>query len=425
MFDEYHGTQDNKRRVRPTNEKHTHIREYLAEKRIAVTQEDRHLKFWASKEFVLVNGRLYTQAGLDSKGIKEQRFIPQDEDVFDVTTQAHICLFHPGQDKTFHEIEWTTAGVSRREVRELLQHCRTCAKTGAQKTTAPLKPIVENTLWGRVQIDLIDKRGDPDEEMKWICHLRDCFSKYSVACPMPNKSSEKVVKVVLTWLMHRWPPKVLQSDNGTEFKGALTLLLRQHGIQVINGRPRHPQSQGMVEKGNHILKDKIAAWRSDHQSSSWVQSIPEAISSMNAQKSSVSGRLPYEIAFGQAPHGTKISYLVREQHDVLDEDPEPPVITEGLRADGGEQASLELSETERDLLVIAPELLETIRPVPSLGREIHNRLSDHNVDQTVGQAKDSEYQSGDPGNIVPGSEGQAVQSAAIIEIRSCARTIAA
>ena len=86
MFDEYHATQDNKRRVRPTNEKHTHIREYLAEKRVAVTQEDRRLKFWASKEFVIVNGRLYTQAGLDSKGIKEQRFIPQDEDVFDVTT---------------------------------------------------------------------------------------------------------------------------------------------------------------------------------------------------------------------------------------------------------------------------------------------------------------------------------------------------
>ena len=62
---------------------------------------------------------------------------------------------------------------------------------------------------------------------------------------------------------------------------------------------------------------------------------------------------------------------------------------------------------------------------PSLGREIHNRLSDHNVDQTVGQAKDSEHQSGDPGHIVPGSEGQAEHSAAIIEIRSSARTIAA
>lgn len=37
VFEEYLASQDNKRRVRPTNEKHTHIREYLAETRTAVT----------------------------------------------------------------------------------------------------------------------------------------------------------------------------------------------------------------------------------------------------------------------------------------------------------------------------------------------------------------------------------------------------
>ena len=34
-FEEYLVPQDNKRRVRPTNEKHIHIREYFAETRIA------------------------------------------------------------------------------------------------------------------------------------------------------------------------------------------------------------------------------------------------------------------------------------------------------------------------------------------------------------------------------------------------------
>ena len=40
--------------------------------------------------------------------------------------------------------------------------------------------------------------------------------------------------------------------------------------------------------------------------------IPEVITSMNAQWSSVTGQSPYEIAFGHAPHGTRVSYLVRE-----------------------------------------------------------------------------------------------------------------
>ena len=81
VFEEYLVSQDNKRRVRPTNEKQTHIREYVAETQTAVTQEDRRLKFQAGKEYLLASGRLYTQAGLDSKGVKEQRFIPRDEDV--------------------------------------------------------------------------------------------------------------------------------------------------------------------------------------------------------------------------------------------------------------------------------------------------------------------------------------------------------
>ena len=311
--------QDLKRRVRPTDQKHSQIQEYLAGTRIALTQDERRLKFKAIRGYQVVNGRLYTKIGNGSKGKLGQRYVPRDEEVFDIITKVHLGLLHPGQDKTFYEIEQTTTGISRKEVTELLRHCSTCALMSSLKSKAPLKVIVENVLWGRVQIDLIDMRGDSDGEFKWICHLRDHFSKYSVACPMPSKTSEEVVKVVLTWIMHLGPPKILQSDNGTEFKGALTILLRQHGIQVINGRPRHPQSQGMVENANHILKDKISAWRSDHQSSSWVSSLPEVIAGMNSQRSSVTGRTPYEIAFGQAPHGTRVSYLERDVEEVPEE----------------------------------------------------------------------------------------------------------
>ena len=277
------------------------------------------MKFMALREYELIEGRLHTKVGLGARGAKVQRYVPRDEEVFDIVTRAHLGLLHPGQLKTFQEIERTTAGISRKEVTELLKHCPTCSKKALQKSTAPIKVIVENVLWGRVQIDLIDMRGDPDERFQWICHLRDHFSKYSVAFPMPNKTSEEVVKVVLAWIMHLGPPKILQSDNGTEFKGALTILLRQYGIQVINGRPCHPQSQGMVEKANHILKDKIAAWRCDHQTSSWVSSLPEVIAGMNSQQSSVTGRSPYEIVFGQEPHGTRISYLERDVEEVPEE----------------------------------------------------------------------------------------------------------
>ena len=45
-------------------------------------------------------------------------------------------------------------------------------------------------------------------------------------------------------------PRILQSDNGREFASTLMAELEKNWpgeITIVNGRPRHPQSQGLVE----------------------------------------------------------------------------------------------------------------------------------------------------------------------------------
>jgi hypothetical protein len=54
----------------------------------------------------------------------------------------------------------------------------------------------------------------------------------------------------------------------------------------------------MVEQANRVLKDKNAAWHSDHQTPSWVSLLPEVIAGINSQQSSVTRKSPYEITFG-------------------------------------------------------------------------------------------------------------------------------
>ena len=62
-----------------------------------------------------------------------------------------------------------------------------------------------------------------------------------------------------------WVPEIIvvQSDNGREFKGAVAMLCKRLKIKVINGRPRHPQTQGLVEQANSVAKKKINAWIHD------------------------------------------------------------------------------------------------------------------------------------------------------------------
>ena len=42
---------------------------------------------------------------------------------------------------------------------------------------------------------------------------------------------------------------------------------------MINGKARHSQSQGSVERGNRDIEDMIAAWQDEKQSRHWSKSL--------------------------------------------------------------------------------------------------------------------------------------------------------
>ena len=50
---------------------------------------------------------------------------------------------------------------------------------------------------------------------------------------------------------------IFQSDNGLEFvaKVITELVKAWPGTRIVRGRPRHPQSQGGVERGNQDLQN--------------------------------------------------------------------------------------------------------------------------------------------------------------------------
>ena len=49
----------------------------------------------------------------------------------------------------------------------------------------------------------------------------------------------------------------VQSDRGTEFKGAVKTFLKMCGIQNIESRLYHPQSQGKIERSHGTWKTKL------------------------------------------------------------------------------------------------------------------------------------------------------------------------
>ncbi|KFY30928.1 hypothetical protein V494_08032 [Pseudogymnoascus sp. VKM F-4513 (FW-928)] len=165
------------------------------------------------------------------------------------------------RNKVWPTIEQQYYGIKREEVEFILKRCKNCSLNRPNTTKAPLVPIISGRAWDRVQIDLIDMRHDPSGENKWILHIKDHFSKYTQLYPLRSKHAEPIADCFALFIAAFLPPKIMQADDGKEFKGALLILLRMYGIQVVNGAPQSPQTQGLVEQANGVVEAKLRAWK--------------------------------------------------------------------------------------------------------------------------------------------------------------------
>lgn len=77
---------------------------------------------------------------------------------------------------------------------------------------------------------------------------QDYFSKYSFLYPLPGKTATEAATCIAQWLGIFGIIRTLHCDNVAEFKGVLFILLKKYGIKIINGRARHPQSQGWLKR---------------------------------------------------------------------------------------------------------------------------------------------------------------------------------
>ena len=242
------------------------------------------------------------------------------ECLFQNIKKCHERVGHSGREKTWSEVQANYSWIRYDTISLFLKTCSQCSLGKLLKNRPCGKPIVSLGFLSRVQIDLIDMTSRPDQDFKWILHMRDHFSKFSWAYPLKSKRALEVAdKLVETFYLFG-APKILQSDNGKEFIAMVIKDLANiwKGLVIINGRPRHPQSQGCVERGNGDLQIKLGKWMEDN-TDLWSKGLKFVIHSINTSISATTGKTPYEIVFGQSArcHLSELEELASQ--DLLDE----------------------------------------------------------------------------------------------------------
>jgi len=149
-------------------------------------------------------------------------------------------------------------GFKRDKIYKFARDCITCQRNQPLKRN---EAIVPNNRWERLIIDFIDLRiySEQNDGFGWILNIIDSYSKYIYAFAIKTKGSGEVCKCLKKVINIDGTPKMMHTDNGKEIVNSnVKKLCDLYKIQHVKGRPRHPQSQGQVERANQTIARKLA-----------------------------------------------------------------------------------------------------------------------------------------------------------------------
>jgi hypothetical protein len=97
---------------------------------------------------------------------------------------------------------------------------------------------------------------------------QDHLTKFCNIKPLTSKKASEVAFNLIDVFTIFGAPHILQSDNGCEFTALVIseLKIMWPELVIVHGKPRHPQSQGSIERSNRDIHDMLTAWMRDNES---------------------------------------------------------------------------------------------------------------------------------------------------------------
>ena len=256
------------------------------------------VRFWRNQKHLSLR---QNQLCFDGKVILKK------SDVGETVKKAYKETKGSGVRKLYHHMKGSCSGIGERDVRSVLQNCRVHQRLNARfQNHAPLKPIRARSVQIRHQVDLISMEKSPcrhkGKTFKYILSVIDVFSRYHWLVPLQRKASEGVAKALCDIYREHGPPKVIQHDCGTEFRGAVERLCKTLKIKVIQSRPYHPQSQGKIERSHRVYKKKLLydMLTVGKSGVSWVRSLQDYARTMNVEpREELKWKSAFEVYYGR------------------------------------------------------------------------------------------------------------------------------
>lgn len=189
-----------------------------------------------------------------------------------------------------------------KHIRNFIQSCQSCVKQrGFRKTArAPLQRIpIANRPFEKIAMDAMGPLPRTPSNNTHIIVISDYFTRWPEAYPVPDLTTETVIKVLQQFIATHGIPEHLITDRGTSFiSEAIQRVYKSLGITKHTTTALHPQSDGVVERFNSKLI-KTLTHLVREQYNLWDEFLPFALLTHRTSIHSSIGDTPAFVLFGR------------------------------------------------------------------------------------------------------------------------------
>jgi transposase InsO family protein len=267
----------------------------------------------------------------------------------DVIASCHndVTAGHEGERKTYWRVRnrfWWPG--MQKMTRQFVSGCIPCQlrKIPRRLPTGELQPIPAPTRpfgqWG------IDHQGPfmvSDGGNRHIVVAVCYTTRLVVARAVPDVGSATTQRFVEEEILFRFgSPDAIVSDQGSSFTSkSWSCFLEQHGIRRILATAERPQTNGLVERANAVLTDRMA-----HQLKSdlrWDEGVPAAVFAINTGIHFATRTSPFELVYG-----TQVRLPVENRFPWPSDEENPSHEANRIQASGELQTSQDRSKLNHD-----------------------------------------------------------------------------
>src|SRR6266540_643348 len=229
------------------------------------------------------------------KVLQRYQIIPLLYTLYEGLTEAYN-----GTERIFQQVQERYYWPKMYEdIRGYVQTCNACQQRGSPKANNILHLIEPKAPFQRIGIDIVGPLIITKKENRYIVTAMDYFTKWLIAKAIKEAMAKTVSKFIYEKIIckHGYP-QVLQSDQGTHFVNRVIQdLSEKFRIKYRLSTPYYPQTNGLVERFNQTLCEKLA--KMAEETTMWDEFIDPALMAYRTTKHATTGVTPFLLVYGR------------------------------------------------------------------------------------------------------------------------------